>query len=110
MSRMPAASRISNAGTTAPSGSGTVAATGDPSLGYSVQYFLSTGADITADVEAGTFTTPSLDPGKTYIATVFKDAPDATYLSAARNHIAYETIRVRKGDTYKLWLAPGGGG
>lgn len=50
-----------------------------------------------------------LEPGKTYTATIYKDGDGATYLTDARHRIAYETIRVKKGDTYKLWLAPGGG-
>ena len=32
-----------------------------------------------------------------------------SYLTDARHRIVCETIRVNKGDTYKLWLAPGGG-
>lgn len=50
-----------------------------------------------------------LDPGKTYQATIWKDGEGATYLTEARHRIAYETRTVRKGDTYTLWLAPGGG-
>ncbi len=50
-----------------------------------------------------------LDAGKTYTATIYKDGEGATYLTEARHKIAYETIKVNKGDTYKLWLAPGGG-
>ena len=50
-----------------------------------------------------------LDPGKTYTATVWKDGEGATYLTEARHRIAYDTIKVKKGDRYKLWLAPGGG-
>ncbi|MCM3420302.1 glycoside hydrolase family 97 protein [Sphingopyxis alaskensis] len=50
-----------------------------------------------------------LDPGKTYTATIWKDGDGATYLTDARRNIAYDTIKVKKGDTYKLWLAPGGG-
>ena len=50
-----------------------------------------------------------LDPGKTYAATIFKDGEGATYLTDTRHRIAYDTIRVKKGDTYRLWLAPGGG-
>jgi len=50
-----------------------------------------------------------LDPGKTYTATIWKDGEGATYLTAARHKIAYEMIKVKKGDTYRLWLAPGGG-
>ncbi|SBV31538.1 Alpha-glucosidase [uncultured Sphingopyxis sp.] len=50
-----------------------------------------------------------LDPGKTYTATIWKDGEGATYLTDARHRIAYDTIKVKKGDSYKLWLAPGGG-
>ena len=50
-----------------------------------------------------------LDPDKGYTATVWKDGAGATYLTEARHNIAYETIEVKKGDTYNLWLAPGGG-
>lgn len=50
-----------------------------------------------------------LDPGKTYTATIYKDGEGATYLTDARHRIAYDNIRVKKGDTYRLWLAPGGG-
>ena len=50
-----------------------------------------------------------LEAGKTYTATVWKDGDGATYLTDARHRIAYETIKVKKGDSYKLWLAPGGG-
>ncbi len=50
-----------------------------------------------------------LEPGKTYTATVWKDGAGATYLTDARRNIAYDTVKVKKGDTYTLWLAPGGG-
>ncbi|HET6524876.1 glycoside hydrolase family 97 protein [Sphingopyxis sp.] len=56
-----------------------------------------------------TLTFDFLDPGKTYTATIWKDGDGATYLTDARHRIAYETIKVKKGDTYELWLAPGGG-
>lgn len=56
-----------------------------------------------------TLTFDFLDPGKSYTATIWKDGEGATYLTEARHKIAYETIKVKKGDTYKLWLAPGGG-
>ena len=56
-----------------------------------------------------TLTFDFLNPGKTYTATIWKDGEGATYLTEARHRIAYETIRVKKGDSYKLWLAPGGG-
>ncbi|WP_261312170.1 glycoside hydrolase family 97 protein [Sphingopyxis jiangsuensis] len=50
-----------------------------------------------------------LEPGKTYTATVWKDGEGATYLTDARRNIAYDAVKVKKGDTYRLWLAPGGG-
>jgi alpha-glucosidase len=50
-----------------------------------------------------------LEPGKTYTATVWKDGEGATYETEARHRIAYETLKVKRGDTYRLWLAPGGG-
>ncbi|WP_298288250.1 glycoside hydrolase family 97 protein [Novosphingobium sp.] len=50
-----------------------------------------------------------LDPGKTYTASVWKDGEGATYRTEARHRIAYETRDVKKGDTFPLWLAPGGG-
>lgn len=56
-----------------------------------------------------TLTFDFLAAGKTYVATIYKDGAGATYLTDARHKIAYETIRVKKGDTYRLWLAPGGG-
>jgi len=50
-----------------------------------------------------------LESGKTYTATIWKDGEGATYLTDARHRIAYDTVKVKKGDSYKLWLAPGGG-
>nr|WP_234026378.1 glycoside hydrolase family 97 protein [Qipengyuania thermophila] len=50
-----------------------------------------------------------LDPRRTYEATVFKDAPGATYENESRHTIAYETITLRAGDTRTFELAPGGG-
>jgi len=50
-----------------------------------------------------------LDPGKTYVATIYKDAPGETYLTDSRHQIAYDSKKVRRGDHYSLWLAPGGG-
>jgi alpha-glucosidase len=56
-----------------------------------------------------TLTFDFLEPGKTYTATIWKDGEGATYLTDARHRIAYDTVKVKKGDAYKLWLAPGGG-
>jgi alpha-glucosidase len=50
-----------------------------------------------------------LEPGKQYRATIYRDAPDATYLTEARHNIAYETKTVKQGDKMQVWLAPGGG-
>ncbi|HEX2624909.1 MAG TPA: glycoside hydrolase family 97 C-terminal domain-containing protein, partial [Sphingomicrobium sp.] len=50
-----------------------------------------------------------LDPGKTYVATIYKDAPGETYVTDSRHQIAYDSKKVRRGDHYSLWLAPGGG-
>lgn len=50
-----------------------------------------------------------LEPGRTYVATIYKDGDGATYLTEARHSIAYDSIKVKKGDSYTLWLAPGGG-
>lgn len=50
-----------------------------------------------------------LDPGKTYIATIWKDGEGATYETDARHRIAYATLKVKKGDVLPAWLAPGGG-
>lgn len=50
-----------------------------------------------------------LDAGKTYTATIWKDGEGATYETDARHRIAYATIKVKKGDTMPVWLAPGGG-
>ncbi|MDE2562705.1 MAG: glycoside hydrolase family 97 protein [Sphingomonadales bacterium] len=50
-----------------------------------------------------------LKPGETYKTTIFKDGEGATYLTDARHRVATETRTFRKGDTYTLWLAPGGG-
>ena len=62
-----------------------------------------------AEEHTVTLTFDFLDPGKTYVATIYKDGPGATYKTEARHNIAYETRKVRKGDTIVLWLAPGGG-
>lgn len=50
-----------------------------------------------------------LEPGKTYTATIYKDGEGADYRTDARHRIAYESIKVKQGDSYPLWLAPGGG-
>ena len=50
-----------------------------------------------------------LDEGKDYTVKVWKDGPEATYLTDKRHDIAYETLTLRKGDSYTVRLAPGGG-
>lgn len=50
-----------------------------------------------------------LDEGKSYKVKVWKDGPEATYLTEKRHDIAYETLTVKKGDSYTVRLAPGGG-
>ncbi|MEW4448966.1 glycoside hydrolase family 97 protein [Qipengyuania sp. JC766] len=50
-----------------------------------------------------------LEDGQTYAATIYKDGPEATYLTDKRHDIAYETLSVAKGDRYTVRLAPGGG-
>jgi alpha-glucosidase len=50
-----------------------------------------------------------LDEGKSYKVKVWKDGPEATYLTEKRHDIAYETLTVTKGDSYTVRLAPGGG-
>ena len=49
-----------------------------------------------------------LDPGRTYEATIYADAPDAHYLT---NPEAYTitTRTVKQGDTIDVHMAPGGG-
>lgn len=56
-----------------------------------------------------TLTFDFLDEGKTYKVKVWKDGPAATYLTEKRHDIAYDTLTVKKGDTYTVRLAPGGG-
>ncbi|ANU06838.1 glycoside hydrolase family 97 protein [Paraurantiacibacter namhicola] len=51
-----------------------------------------------------------LEPGKTYRATIYRDGPDADYRDAERRHdIVYDTATFTAGDSYELFLAPGGG-
>ncbi len=51
----------------------------------------------------------SLEDGVTYVAQVWKDGPEATYLTDKRHDIAYETVMLTSDDTYTVRLAPGGG-
>ncbi len=50
-----------------------------------------------------------LEPGKTYIAQIYRDGDDADYRTEARHSIVIETRKVRQGDRLTLPLAPGGG-
>ncbi|MBR0553955.1 glycoside hydrolase family 97 protein [Stakelama marina] len=50
-----------------------------------------------------------LDPGKTYTAKIWRDAPDADYRTETRFHDVIETRKVKKGDTWPVHIAPGGG-
>jgi len=50
-----------------------------------------------------------LEPGRTYRATIYRDAPDADYRTAARHRMLIETRTVRRGERLALPMAPGGG-
>jgi alpha-glucosidase len=50
-----------------------------------------------------------LDPGKTYTAQIYRDAPDTRFDSATRHKYVIETKKVKRGDRLALALAPGGG-
>jgi alpha-glucosidase len=50
-----------------------------------------------------------LDAGKTYTATIYRDAPGATYLNDTRHDILIETRMVKRGDALPLHLGAGGG-
>ncbi len=50
-----------------------------------------------------------LDDGASYEMQVWKDGPEATYLTEKRHDIAYETQTVTNSDSYTVRLAPGGG-
>jgi alpha-glucosidase len=50
-----------------------------------------------------------LDAGKTYTATIYRDAPDATYLTATRHHIIIETKAVNRTDVLPIHMGAGGG-
>ncbi len=50
-----------------------------------------------------------LEEGETYTAKIWKDGPEATYLTEKRHDIAYETRSFAKGDSYTVRVAPGGG-
>jgi alpha-glucosidase len=50
-----------------------------------------------------------LDAGRTYTATIYRDAADATYLTDKRHNIVIETKSFRRGDVLPFYLAAGGG-
>ncbi|MBA4047202.1 MAG: alpha-glucosidase, partial [Sphingomonas sp.] len=50
-----------------------------------------------------------LDPGKTYLAQIYRDGDDADYRTVKRHSIVIETRKVNAADTLMLALAPGGG-
>jgi alpha-glucosidase len=50
-----------------------------------------------------------LESGKSYLATVYRDGPDATYLTEKRHDIVIETRKVKRGDILPLHFAAGGG-
>ena len=50
-----------------------------------------------------------LAPGRRYVATIYRDGPDADYRRDTRHSIVIEERRVRRGDRLDLPMAPGGG-
>jgi alpha-glucosidase len=50
-----------------------------------------------------------LDTGRAYTATIYRDAPDATYLDGTRHKIVIETRTLRHDDSLPLHLGAGGG-
>ncbi len=50
-----------------------------------------------------------LDAGKSYTATVYRDAPGATYLDDSRHNIVIETKTMKRGDSLPLHMGAGGG-
>ncbi len=50
-----------------------------------------------------------LDTGKTYTATVYRDAPGSTYENDSRHMDVIETLKLKKGGKWPVWMAPGGG-
>jgi alpha-glucosidase len=56
-----------------------------------------------------TITLDFLDPGRSYMAEIYRDGPGARYDSDTRHAIANESRRVKKGEQMLLSLAPGGG-
>ncbi len=56
-----------------------------------------------------TVTLDFLDAGRTYAATIYKDAPDSDYRMDTRHKDVIETRRVKRSDMLTMPLAPGGG-
>jgi alpha-glucosidase len=50
-----------------------------------------------------------LDPGRAYVAEIYRDGDDADFRTAARHSIVIEKRSVRAGERMTLKLAPGGG-
>ncbi|MBX3594584.1 glycoside hydrolase family 97 protein [Sphingomonas sp.] len=50
-----------------------------------------------------------LDPGRSYEAQIYRDGDGADYRTGTRHAIAIEKKRVKRGETIRLWMAPGGG-
>jgi alpha-glucosidase len=50
-----------------------------------------------------------LDPGRRYVAEIYRDGDDADFRTAARHSIVIEKRPVRAGERMTLKLAPGGG-
>ncbi len=56
-----------------------------------------------------TATLDFLDAGKSYTATIYRDAPDATYLNDSRHNIVIETKTLKRGDALPIHMGAGGG-
>jgi alpha-glucosidase len=50
-----------------------------------------------------------LDANKSYTATIYRDAPGATYLDNSRHNIVIETKTLKRGDMLPLHMGAGGG-
>lgn len=50
-----------------------------------------------------------LEPGQTYTATIYRDTAGNTSADESRHDIAYDTRTFRRGDSFAVRLAPGGG-
>ena len=61
-----------------------------------------TGREITLDFAF-------LEPGRRYVATIYRDTRTADYRTETRHEIEYDTRIITASETMTLWLAPGGG-